>query len=66
MPIYEYTCGKCDHAFEQLVFNKNDEKNIVCPECGDKKVTKLLSCCSNSIGSSSSGACTGSAPKGFS
>lgn len=30
MPLYEYACRKCDHAFEMLV---RDGETIECPAC---------------------------------
>jgi putative FmdB family regulatory protein len=30
MPLYEYSCQKCDHTFEALVF---DGEQVECPEC---------------------------------
>lgn len=30
MPLYEYSCRTCDHAFETLVF---DGDRVECPEC---------------------------------
>jgi putative FmdB family regulatory protein len=30
MPLYEYTCRQCDHAFEALVFNGEQPQ---CPHC---------------------------------
>jgi putative FmdB family regulatory protein len=42
MPIYEYTCKKCNHCFEHLTFSKS-ESSPPCPQCGDKKVKKLMS-----------------------
>jgi putative FmdB family regulatory protein len=41
MPLYEYTCQKCQHAFETLVFG--DDEAVECPECHGKKVERLLS-----------------------
>lgn len=41
MPIYEYTCSRCAHPFETLVF-KTDEK-VSCPECGSERVAKRFS-----------------------
>lgn len=41
MPIYEYHCNGCECDFEKIVFSSTEE--IECPECHDKKVTKLMS-----------------------
>ena len=41
MPLYEYECKKCSKQVEILVANQNT--NPVCPECGSKKLSKLLS-----------------------
>lgn len=40
MPLYEYTCRKCDSTFEALVFNG---EGVECPECHGKRVERLLS-----------------------
>jgi putative FmdB family regulatory protein len=40
MPLYEYTCRKCSSDFELLI--RGDE-TPVCPECGSRKLEKLLS-----------------------
>ncbi|HYT93130.1 MAG TPA: zinc ribbon domain-containing protein [Gemmataceae bacterium] len=40
MPLYEYTCQKCQHAFEALVF---DGEAVQCPECQGERVERLLS-----------------------
>lgn len=40
MPLYDYTCRKCDKTFEALVFNG---EAVECPECHDRKVERLLS-----------------------
>ena len=40
MPLYEYTCRKCEHTFEELV--RNGEA-VECPECHGRKVERLLS-----------------------
>ncbi|MEE9206791.1 MAG: zinc ribbon domain-containing protein [Gemmatimonadota bacterium] len=42
MPTYEYECDQCDHAFE--AFQRiSDEPIRVCPECGKRKVRRLIS-----------------------
>jgi putative FmdB family regulatory protein len=40
MPLYEYTCKDCTHAFETLVFGRED---VECPECRSHNLEKLLS-----------------------
>ncbi len=40
MPLYEYTCRKCDHTFEALVF---DGETVECPECHGRRLERLFS-----------------------
>ncbi len=40
MPMYEYLCKECDHAFEMLV---QGEEHVECPECRSAQVEKMLS-----------------------
>lgn len=40
MPIYEYTCDRCEKDFEVLV---RGEERPSCPVCGNVRVTKQLS-----------------------
>jgi putative FmdB family regulatory protein len=40
MPLYEYVCAKCEHAFETLVY-EGDE--VECPECASRRVERQLS-----------------------
>ena len=42
MPIYEYTCGGCGHAFEEFV-RKPDSAAPKCPECGAEKSERQIS-----------------------
>ena len=42
MPIYEYECQACGHAFEE--WQKMSDKPVkVCPKCKARKVEKLIS-----------------------
>lgn len=42
MPIYEYACTHCEHAFDEL--QKVSEAALVhCPKCGEPSLRKLLS-----------------------
>ena len=40
MPIFEYRCPSCNHAFEELV--RKDEP-VACPKCGRRDPQKLMS-----------------------
>jgi putative FmdB family regulatory protein len=40
MPIYEYVCRSCRHAFEQIVHGSKRPK---CPSCGAGSAEKQLS-----------------------
>lgn len=40
MPMYEYTCKKCEHTFEALVFNG---EKVECPECRSERLERLFS-----------------------
>ena len=40
MPVYEYTCERCGHTFEKIVFQKEEE--VRCPKC-NSEVKKLMS-----------------------
>lgn len=43
MPIYEYECGSCSNGFQSLVMGPSDEKKLVCPSCGGKRLKRLIS-----------------------
>jgi putative FmdB family regulatory protein len=40
MPVYEYRCAKCDHAFEELVLGSEE---VACPRCSSLKLEKRFS-----------------------
>ena len=40
MPIFEYICQECQHAFETLVFGRDQAK---CPKCQSQKLSPQLS-----------------------
>ena len=42
MPIYEYECDKCGHAFEREQ-RMSDAPVKTCPKCKGRKVSKLIS-----------------------
>lgn len=40
MPLYEYTCEKCEHTFETLV---SDGETVECPTCHGTQLQRLWS-----------------------
>jgi putative FmdB family regulatory protein len=44
MPVYEFECKKCRKVFEVgMSIVEVMEKNVVCPDCGEKDVVQLFS-----------------------
>ena len=41
MPTYEYECPKCGHRFEKFQ-SMSDPPVKTCPECGGRKVKRLI------------------------
>ncbi len=41
MPIYEYICDKCEHAFEKRVVSS--QSRVRCPQCESARVTRQFS-----------------------
>jgi putative FmdB family regulatory protein len=54
MPIYEYACKKCGHAFEELI---RGSEQPVCPACGKGGAERQLSVPAAHTGGSVSAAC---------
>jgi len=63
MPIYEYRCEACEACFEKLVFGE-EKDSVRCPQCGDSRVHRQMSCVSDA-GRSASDKCASGA-SGFS
>ncbi len=62
MPIYEYVCKECEHAFEAIVYGGQKAE---CPKCNSKKLAPQLSVFAVSAkGSSSSSLPRASGPCG--
>jgi putative FmdB family regulatory protein len=40
VPLYEYTCQACSHAFETLVF---DDDEVECPQCRSSRPQRQFS-----------------------
>ncbi len=43
MPLYQYTCQKCNVTFDQLVRAADRDSKTKCPECGSTKTARALS-----------------------
>lgn len=43
MPVYEYTCLDCSHAFDSLRSMSQADDPIACPECLSEHTSRLLS-----------------------
>jgi putative FmdB family regulatory protein len=41
MPLYEYTCRKCEHAFEALVTARSAAA-VKCPQCESEELDQLI------------------------
>lgn len=41
MPTYDYACEACGHAFEKFQ-RMSDRKLRTCPECGKKRLVRLM------------------------
>ncbi len=53
MPILEFRCAKCEKVSEELVLAGDVAATPVCPKCGAREMTRLLS--TFAAGHSSSG-----------
>ena len=43
MPIYEYACHNCKQFVEVIVRRVSEDFTPRCPECGGKKLTRMIS-----------------------
>lgn len=41
MPLYEYTCRKCERSFETLV-TTSDVEGVHCPSCDGQELDRLI------------------------
>jgi putative FmdB family regulatory protein len=41
MPLYEYTCRKCEHTFEALVSGRTATV-VKCPKCESEELDRLI------------------------
>ncbi len=43
MALREYHCAKCGATFERIIRSARDERKVACPECGERRVRRLIS-----------------------
>jgi len=44
MPLYEFTCRKCGHQFEELItLAELEVEGLACPGCGSSEITRGFS-----------------------
>jgi putative FmdB family regulatory protein len=44
MPLFEFTCRKCNHTFEELMSQADlSAGDLQCPECGSTRVERGFS-----------------------
>jgi putative FmdB family regulatory protein len=56
VPIFEFTCQKCGHGFEEIVsLAELEAGEVECPRCGARKLERGLS--SFATGSAATGGC---------
>lgn len=63
MPIYEYSCSKCNHKFELLRSLNQADEGVLCPKCqgSSKRIfSRFASFSKDSNGASAPVAGTGS------
>ena len=63
MPIHEYACRDCGHAFEKLVRSSDAPGSLQCPHCHSAQLDKQLSVFATA--SSDSGASAAMAQEAF-
>jgi putative FmdB family regulatory protein len=69
MPIYEFTCPKCQTTFDELLPASRRDDPMKCPCCGELHATRNLSAFAApgaSSGASGGGACGCGKPRKFS
>lgn len=59
MPIYEFKCQSCGQRFEKLLFGRQLNSTIDCPECRSTAVDRLFSLFGFSTGNRSVSSTTG-------
>jgi len=42
MPLYDFECAKCAHAFEAFHKMNEGSEEIACPQCGAKNPKKII------------------------
>jgi len=43
MPVFEYRCTHCGHVFEHWWRGPERREELRCPQCGEKRIEKMVS-----------------------
>lgn len=65
MPLYEFSCRKCGHGFEELMsMGEVRDASPACPACGSRATERGLSAFATGRASAGGGSGGGTAPCG--
>jgi putative FmdB family regulatory protein len=64
MPLYEFTCDECQHAFETLVRRESEIPAVRCPQCEGTRVKRGLSVPARPVSAPTSASSTACPPDG--
>ena len=59
MPLHDFLCRACGHAFEALVMGKDQP---ICPQCGSTELTKQMSTFAGRTGGKGASGSSAAAP----
>ncbi len=43
MPIFEYDCLNCGERFDELIMDREEEKDLTCPSCSSDNIERRFS-----------------------
>jgi putative FmdB family regulatory protein len=61
MPLYEYSCRKCEHTFEVVVASRLTDE-VQCPSCESRDLDRLIGLPARGITVDSTTNCQGNGP----
>lgn len=65
MPLFEFSCRKCSHVFEELMTSAQlADSKLKCPACGSARVEKAFSSFATGVSGGPSSGPVGGCPGG--